>query len=77
MTELDMQARDLAWIEHRSRVISLKHLNTTKARFWKALTEDAREGWRQMARRFCFFLHRLNDDSLNNAHILGDFGTGA
>lgn len=75
MTDLDKLARDMAWIEVR-HAYGKRAPSTTKARFWRELTEVAREGWRAIARRFCFFLHRLSDDALNDAHILGDFGTG-
>lgn len=74
MTDLDKLAREMAWIEHRSAAKGRAF--TTKAAHWRYMTEGAREGWRNMARRFCFFLHRLSDDALNEAHILGDFGTG-
>lgn len=74
MTDLDKLARDLAWIDHRHHCPGA---GRAKHRHWQGMTEVAREGWRQLARRFCFFLHRLNDDALNDAHILGDFGTGA
>lgn len=73
MTDLDTLARDLAWIDHRHRS---KAPGRAKAQHWRGLSEVAREGWRDIARRFCFFLHRLSDDALNDAHILGDFGTG-
>lgn len=76
MTDLDKLARDLAWIEYR-RNRSTGRSGTNRIHFWHGLTEEAREGWRGMARRFCFFLHRLSDDALNEAHMLGDFGTGA
>lgn len=75
MTSLDKLARDLAWIEHK-RLCPGGRTGANRIHFWRTLTEDAREGWRGMARRFCFFLHRLSDDALNDAHMLGDFGTG-
>lgn len=74
MSDLDNLARDMAWIEQR-RIVTGKTA-TTKAGHWRAMTEEAREGWRNMARRFCYFLHRLTDDAINDAHILGDLGTG-
>ena len=71
MTDLDKLSREMAWIEFQyQRVIAGSGI--TKARHWKSLTEEARQGWRSMAKRFCHFLHRLPVDALNAAHTISE-----
>ena len=67
MTDLDKIARDIFWA--RLTPGSLR-VGRSKAAQWNGLTEDARQGWRMIARNFVQILGALPLDTLNIAHAM-------
>jgi hypothetical protein len=53
-------AREICWLGFAS-----PRPDTTKARYWESISEDARQNYRCDARRFVFLYHRLPVDLIN------------
>lgn len=41
----------------------------SKAKYWKAISESAREGYRLEARQFAYLLERIDCEVLNDVHL--------
>lgn len=66
-SKLDRLARDIFWARQPSRARTGK----SKTAAWQALTAEAREGYRDVARNFAFLTRRLPAATLAIATQLG------
>lgn len=66
MSDLDRLARDICWLSQTTR----RRAGKRKGAFWLGLTDDARDGYRAIARRFAKLLRALPEDTVNLAHKL-------
>lgn len=66
LTDLDRIARDICWLSQTPR----RRAGKRKGAFWLSLTDDAREGYRAIGRRFAKLLRALPEDTVNLAHQL-------
>lgn len=62
LTSIEKLAREICWLGFRH---PLATKGKTKARYWKEITESARQNYRADAEHFAYLLRRVPVDLLN------------